>query len=299
MMNWLNSRLMEGEGGDGSANGGGGSTTLLAGAGGGGTPPSAFTPSYDGVLGADGAFTDGWTAKAFGADYNGPLAGVKSLADVNKVLADNMAAARGKVPTMPGEKATAEEIAAWRKITGAPETPDKYGDLRPETIPEAMWDKANEAKLQALAHKHHLPPSAIKDIVGLYGETLGEGVKKTEAEIQANRAGELNTLKAEFGKDFDSSMHAAKRFALTIGLNPESDPMFNSAAAVIAMAKAAKLVSEDKLINGQTQGLSGTPQMQANAIMTDTANPLYAKYQAGDRDTVALVNNLLMQGGNS
>jgi hypothetical protein len=295
-MNWLRTRLMEGEGGDGSANGGG-STLLAGGAGGagGGTPPPTFTPSYDGILQPDGNFAENWHTKAFGPDYTGPLAGAKSIADVNKMLADNMAAARGKGLEWPGEKATPEQIAAIRKLTGAPETPDKYGELRPENIPAEMWDKATEAELQAIAHKHHLPPAALKDIMGLYGKSLDSGVQKSAAEFEAYRAGEMGKLKSEFGQKFDESMHSAKRFALTIGLK-EDNAIFNSAEAVIAMAKAAKLVSEDKLVNGATQGMAATPKAQANDIMTNTANPLYAKYQAGDKDTVALVNNLLMQG---
>lgn len=283
---------MEGEGVDGSGNGGG---TLL-GSDGGGQQQQQFTPTFENALGKDGAFAEGWAAKAFGAEYSGPLATVKTMADVNKLLADNMAAARGKAPSMPGEKSTPEEIAAWRKITGAPEKPDGYGALRPESIPEAMWDKGAESKLAEIAHKHHLNPSALKDIMGLYAETLSTGMQKSEAEFATYRAGEESKLKAEFGKDFDLKVNHAKRFAATLGLKLDN-PIFNDASVVIAMARGHGLVSEDKLINGNTQGLSATPKMQATSIMTDQSNPLYGKYQSGDPDTVSLVNNLLMQGG--
>ena len=55
---------MEGEGGDGSGNGGG---SLLGGNGDGGGAAAAFTPSFENAVGKDGAFSEGWTAKAFGA----------------------------------------------------------------------------------------------------------------------------------------------------------------------------------------------------------------------------------------
>lgn len=298
-MNFLRSILMEGAGDAGAGNGGG---SLLGGAGdgavagaGAGSGAPAFTPSYEGVFDSKtGSFAENWHTKAFGPEYNGPLAGVKDLTSVDKMLRDNIAAARGQLE-WPGEKATPEQIARIRKLTGAPETPDKYGDLRPETIPAELWDKGSEAKLQAIAHKHHLPPSALKEVVGLYAESLGEAVKQNEAATQTNRAAEMTRLKTEFGKDFDASLFGAKRVALTLGMDVEKDPIFQNASAVIMLSKMAKLMGEDKLINGATQGLTGTPMMQANDIMTNTANPHYAKYQAGDKDTVNLVNNLLAQ----
>jgi hypothetical protein len=68
-----------------------------------------------------------------------------------------------------------------------------------------------------------------------------------------------------------------------------------NADVVSAMARGAALVSEDRLVGGASQGLGGPPRSQANAIMTDSSNPLYARYQSGDAETVSLVNSLLMQ----
>src|SRR3954469_21837178 len=186
---------------------------------------AAFTPSFDGALNSDGTFSDGWTAKAFGPEYNGPLSTTRSFTDVEKLLRDNMAAARGRQLSWPDEKATPEQVAAVRRLTGAPEKPEGYGELRPETIPAELWDKQNEAKLQGIAHRHHLPPGALKDIVGLYAETLDAAVKANEADMQAQRNAGLQALKQEFGRDFEPKMHAARRFAQTLGLR-EDNPIF-------------------------------------------------------------------------
>jgi hypothetical protein len=312
-MNWLRTPLMEGEGGGAGAGSGagagtgGGSTTLLsggagAGAGGGQQQQSQqqqFTPSYEGAIDLKtGTFAEGWTAKAFGAEYgDGPLSRVKSIPELRQVLHDNIEAARGKVPSAPTDKSTPEQLAAWRKLVGAPADVKEYGDLRPESIPAELWDTESAGKLAAIAHKHHLPPAAIKEVVGLYAESLDAAVKQNEAGMQTHMAGELTKLRQEFGKDFDSNMHAAKRMALTLGGDIEKDPVFRSASVVSMMAKMARMVGEDKLVNGATQGLQGTPKMQANAIMTDKTHPLYEKYQKGDADTVSLVTNLLAQGG--
>lgn len=290
---WMGSRLLE-EAGDEGDHGAG---SLLAGERSGGVEGGVverFTASYDGALNADGSFAEGWTTKAFGPEYNGPLSTVRTVADVDKLLRDNMAAARGRQISWPTEKATPEQVAAVRRLTGAPEKPDGYGELRPETIPAELWDRGNEARLQGIAHKHHLPPGALKDIVGLYAETLGEAVKANETEMQSQRAAGLQALREEFGRDFDIKMHSARRFAQTLGLS-EDDPIFMSVEAVKAMARGSLLVGEDRLVSGGGHGTAGGPRSQAKAIMTDASNPLYAKYQAGDPDTVTLVNSLLMQ----
>jgi hypothetical protein len=285
---WLKTRLFEEASDEGDQGGG----TLLTGTEQG--EDAGFTPTFEQVLNNDGTFAEGWTAKAFGPEYNGPLSTTKSVADVDKLLRDNMAAARGRQISWPDEKATPEQLSAVRRLTGAPETPDGYGGLRPESIPAELWDSGGEAKLQAVAHKHHLPPGALKDIVGLYAETLDAAVKANDADMQEQRTAGLQTLKQEFGREFEAKMHSARRFAQTLGLR-EDNPIFLSPEVVSAMARGAALVSEDRLVSGGTQGLGGTPRVQANAIMTEVTNPLYAKYQSGDPDTVSLVNSLLTQ----
>jgi hypothetical protein len=288
---WLKTALLE-EAGDEGDQGDQGSATLLSGSDESGDV--SFTPAYDGVLNGDGTFAEGWTAKAFGPEYNGPLSTTRSVNDIDKLLRDNMAAARGRQIAWPDDKSTPEQVAAVRRITGAPEKPEGYGGLRPETIPAELWDQGSEARLQAVAHKHHLPPAALKDIVGLYAETLDAAVKANEADMEGQRTAGLQALKQEFGREFEAKLHSARRFAQTLGLK-EDNPIFMNADVVSAMARGAALVSEDRLITGASQGLGGTPRSQANAIMTDSSNPLYAKYQSGEADTVSLVNSLLTQ----
>jgi hypothetical protein len=279
-----------------SGAGDGGSQTILGGSGE-VSRQQQFTPTFEGALKPDGSFAEGWHAKAFGADYSGPLAQAKNFSDVEKMLRDNIAAARAKTEGMvrlPGANAKPEEWAAYRKAIGAPDTPDAYGDLRPETIPAEMWDAEGAKALQAVAHKHALPPAAIKDILGLYAGQIDVQMQKGQADMAEHVAGQTAILKQEWGADFDANARQATRFALTIGLKPDN-PIFQNAEVVRAMAQGAKLLSEDKLINGATMGLTASPQEQAKAIMTDPSNPHYKAYQAGEASAVALVHNLLQQ----
>src|SRR5262245_23505960 len=102
-----------------------GSATLLSDAQDGGQ--GGFVPTFEGVLNLDGTFAEGWTAKVFGPEYNGPLATTRTVSDVDKLLRDNMAAARGRQITWPDERSTTEQVAAVRKLTGAPDKPEGYG----------------------------------------------------------------------------------------------------------------------------------------------------------------------------
>src|SRR6478672_67438 len=96
-----------------------GSGTLLTGTEQEQEEDAGFSPTFDHVLNSDGTFAEGWTAKAFGPEYNGPLSTTKSVADVDKLLRDNMAAARGRQISWPDEKATPEQLSAVRRLTGA------------------------------------------------------------------------------------------------------------------------------------------------------------------------------------
>ena len=265
----------------------------------GSTPPPAptFTPSFEGVIGPDGSFTEGWHQKALGPDYNGPLAGARTLPDVDKMLRDSMAAARQKTAGMvrvPSENAKPEEVAEFRKALGVPEKPDDYGDLRPDTIPPEMWDPESSKALSQIAHKHNLPPAAIKEIVGLYAGQIDKQVKLGEAQQAQYMAGEVAILQKAWGNQFSENINIATRVAATIGLDPK-DPALQNSTMVQALRRVGDLISGDKLVNGATIGLSGSPKDQAQAIMTDPSNPHYKAYQSGDPNAVALVENLLKQ----
>jgi hypothetical protein len=213
------------------------------------------------------------------------------------MLRDSMAAARQKTAGMvrvPSENAKPEEVAEFRKALGVPEKPDDYGDLRPDTIPPEMWDPESSKALSQIAHKHNLPPAAIKEIVGLYAGQIDKQVKLGEAQQAQYMAGEVAILQKAWGNQFSENINIATRVAATIGLDPK-DPALQNSTMVQALRRVGDLISGDKLVNGATIGLSGSPKDQAQAIMTDPSNPHYKAYQSGDPNAVALVENLLKQ----
>ena len=291
-MNWLRSPLLEGEPG---AAGGGGNLPPAAG------DPPAFAPSFDGVIQADGAFAEGWTSKAFGPDYTGPLAGVKTLTDVDKVLRDNMAAARAKTDGMlkvPGESATPEERAAFFKAIGVPDDPNGYGLAKPEKLPDGVsWDDAFAGEFAKTAHSLGLTPAQVKGLSEFQTQHIAGQVAMTRQQLaEADKAEKAELAKA-FGGDataVNAAVAAAQKVGQQAGLPPEAfDPQHQDYwgnQALQAFAKLAPRLGEHGFAPGSGGASAGAISVDAaKDIMNNKGNPDHAKYWAGDKDTVAKV----------
>ena len=111
----------------------------------------------------DGTFGEGWTNNLpeDSAAYKDTLSKYKSVPDMAKALA-NANALIGKKLGVPNEKSSPEEVAAFRRAMGVPESLDEY-KLAPETLPEGMtWNDDMAKPYAEIAHKHGIPPSAMK-----------------------------------------------------------------------------------------------------------------------------------------
>ena len=234
----------------------------------------------------DGTLSPGWQDK-LGDELKGnsSLATIQSLPDLAKAYVATKGLV-GKKLEMPSAGARPEDIANWRKITGAPETSEGYrGDakhLRPEGLPEELWNADAEKKFLDIAHKHHLPPAAVKEILGFYGSSLLDT-------MQASKVDEAEMLKAEglklqqtWGKDYQANITVAAQMAKMVGLDPMTDPIFTNARAVEAFAKMAKLVSEDKLVTGEPPSLSTSARARAHDIVDPKSTSVISREYRGE-----------------
>jgi hypothetical protein len=265
--------------------GGGGGGTLVSGNAGGSEEARQHRAPNDTISGGggsgwtwakeDGALNDGWLDRLPG-DLRGhaSLKVIGSLPDLAKSYVETKSLV-GKKLEMPGQGASPEQIAAWRKTVGAPERPEGYvgeaKSLRPEAIPENMWDVESERKFLAVAHKHHLPPAAVKDILGFYGDSLANGLKASQQQEEVILQAETMKLRQTWAQDFNANLSMASRVAQTVGLDPKTHPIFTSAEVVQAFARIGKLLSEDKLVKGDAQGINGSIQERIRE-MTDFAS---------------------------
>lgn len=243
------------------------------------TPPA---PASITDLIVDGKFQAGFSArltddlKPYGGTlrkFEGvPVADVlKSYGELEKKIGQRVQA--------PGEGAKPEEIAAWRKITGAPETADGYKIEKPADMPPELWSPDLAKGFSEIAHKHSLPPSAVAEIAtwwngqqsALYGQAMGQ--------VEAETAKQIEGLRTEWGEKFAPNVQAASRIAKIAGVDVEDPDIGNNPAVIKALHAVSLLVSEDKQPVG---GVGGGPVLsyaqQADDIQTNKSNPLYDDY---------------------
>jgi hypothetical protein len=288
LMMFLNADAGAGAGGggaEGAAEGGAGGGAEGAGAGeGAAASPWSLTDK--------GEFADGWLdrlPKDFEADkqilgkYRSPDAMAKALVHAQK--------ATGKISEaifMPGKDATPEEVAAFRAKIGVPEAVDKY----PTSIDGLKLDEASVKAFNEIAHKAGLTPAQAQDIIKFEASRLEAQEQTQKAEMQKAEEAHQKELSSEWGEKFDQRENQMKRMAQLVAL-PSDPKEWTRTNVAVALARAADLLSEDKLV-----GMGGAPTQQTGKalgmdIISNKSHPLHEKYLKGDQETRRYVTRLL------
>jgi hypothetical protein len=191
----------------------------------------------------------------------------------------------------PSEKSTPEEVAAYRKAIGVPESPEAY-NLKPEQLPEGVtWDDNVAKKAAELAYKHNVPAAAMQEFMRFDMERAAlmnqAAAQMIETQLETGRA----ELQKVWGDKMPEKIELARRAAVTAGVDPTSQG-FVDPQVVKAIVNLAEKLSDDKLVAGDQTGASST-RARAKDIMTNAANPLYLRYQEGDAEVVDQVRRML------
>jgi hypothetical protein len=195
----------------------------------------------------------------------------------------------------PSEKSTPEEVAAYRKAIGVPESPEAY-NLKPEQLPEGVtWDDNVAKKAAELAYKHNVPAAAMQEFMRFDMERAAlmnqAAAQMIETQLETGRA----ELQKVWGDKMPEKIELARRAAVTAGVDPTSQG-FVDPQVVKAIVNLAEKLSDDKLVAGDQTGASST-RARARDIMTNQSNPLYTKYQEGDAEVVDQVRRMLTSAG--
>jgi hypothetical protein len=191
----------------------------------------------------------------------------------------------------PSEKSTPEEVAAYRKAIGVPESPEAY-NLKPEQLPEGVvWDESLAKRAAELAHKHNVPAAAMQEFMKFDMERAAlmnqAAAQMIETQLETGRA----ELQRVWGDKMPEKIELARRAAVTAGVDPTSQG-FVDPQVVKAIVNLAEKLSDDKLVAGDQTGVSST-RARAKDIMTNASNPLYLRYQEGDAEVVDQVRRML------
>jgi hypothetical protein len=195
----------------------------------------------------------------------------------------------------PTEKSSPEEVAAYRKAIGVPESPEDY-KLKPEQLPEGVtWDESVAKRAAELAHKHNVPAAAMQEFMKFDMERAALMNQAAAGMIEQQLEAGRTELQRVWGDKMPEKIELARRAAVTAGVDPTSQG-FVDPQVVKAIVNLAEKLSDDKLVAGDQTGISST-RARARDIMTNQANPLYTRYQEGDSEVVDQVRRMLTSAG--
>lgn len=252
-----------------------------------------------GFVGEDGKFQDGWLDRlppefAPSIPTLAKYRDIQSLAKAHGEL-QQLLGKKSEAINIPKEGSSPEEIAVFRKALGVPEKVEDY-KLIPDKLPDGFVpNKELAAGAAAIAHRHNIPAKAMEELGAFY--TASEEARSqvsaemAMAELEQGKA----KLKESWGANFEKNIERAARAARTVGLDPES-PGLRDPEVIKALNRFAEMMAEDKLVSGDFSPSMQNGQYRAKDIMTNPKNPLYEKYQQGEKETVELVRSLMQHG---
>ena len=211
-----------------------------------------------------------------------------------------MARAKAGVKPITAES-TPEQIAAYRREMGIPDTP--YEFEKPEVLPEGVeWREERIKQFGEWAQKENLTPSQAKKALDLHVQFLAEDrAQITAAERQAYEQGvaaEKEHLRTTFGGKLGSVVNSAQRVALMYQLPPDiADPdsaKFGGVTMLKVLSDLAGALGESKIPSAAAVS-NMSPEREYLAITRDKSHPLHALWAKGDKVTLAKVSELRKQ----
>lgn len=216
------------------------------------TQTQSSSSDFHTFIGKDGKFAEKWTDNLPDShkSYAGTLGKFPGVLELAGSYAELEKKAGQKIQP-PGPDAKPEEWDKWRSVVGAPKTAQEYGLKAPEKLPEGVtWDQAAADKLAAVAHKHALPPAAVKEILGLSQEMQTANVAAAKAKIEGYVAEQRGILEKEWGDKFKSNLEQAVKAASKLGVDINDPDIGNNAKMLKVLHNASLLMMPDQMPSG-------------------------------------------------
>lgn len=207
-----------------------------------------------------------WTAQ-LDKDLQGNerLTQFKTIGEMGKAFLDTEGKLAGTI-TIPGEKATDEDRAAFYAKLGRPEAPDKYTFTKPADLPaDVPYDPAVETAFKSLAHQQGLTDKQAGELHGWYYNLVKSGQEmQQKAEKEATEKA-VNTLKDEWkGDAFKENTQLAVRAFQKFGGDEAKSFIENTKINGLALgdhptflkifANIGKAISDDSVHSGRDGG---------------------------------------------
>lgn len=156
----------------------------------------------------------------------------------------------GRTVVMPKEDATPEEITAFRSKLGVPAAATEY------KLPEAMREDPVAKAFVEVAHKagytqKHLDP--VFEFVAHQSEALAA---QQEQQIEARAQADVETLRKEWGQEFELRSEAARRAVRELGMTPEEASTLEASLGVKRTAELFFQIGKG-LLEDKAEGMGG------------------------------------------
>ncbi len=151
---------------------------------------------------------------ALNKGWDKPEKSVQSYIELEKMIGADKA---GRTVVLPGDKATPEEVAAFRSKLGVPAEAKDYEITLPDGFPDPEFGNL----ASGLLLKHGVPKSAAQGLMTDFMAQVQAGETARLAEETKRFSGEMAELKTEMGADFDKKMELGKRAFAKAGMPTE------------------------------------------------------------------------------
>lgn len=197
--------------------------------------------------------------------WKSPTEVVSSAMNLEKLLGADRA---GRTIVMPKDEKDADGIKAFRAKLGVPESPDGYQ----LPIPDGM-DPTLAKAAAGWFHEEGIPSAAAAKFTEKWNGYIGKLVEQQEREEQAKSAQELESLRGEWGPNFEKNSEFARRFLKASGLEEADVTALEKSLGTAKMLKTfqgwGSKIAEHSFAGGDTG--SGNPSGKAavNAQMSE------------------------------
>lgn len=223
-------------------------------------------------------FQTSLTAK--GWDKLPALEAPKVLSDAYFNLEKLLGADRaGRTVVLPKEDASPEEKRAFAAKLGAPEKPEGYEIKAPDGAPQELVKDA-----QKWMHDLGLPKAQGEQLAQKYLEAEAANFKA----FQAEGAKAIDTLKVEWGADYDKNTEAGRRAVRSLGLDADAITRIERSLGTAQMVKLFAKIGGNVLEDG---GPSNTSSTNANFVLTQQAAQSKIEALKGDTAFQAKLNS--------
>lgn len=262
--------------------------------------PAQTSSSTSTFINPDGTFTEGWLDRLQGFEDSKQILGqFKDLQGMSKTLISQqrMMGKMKDAVLIPNEKSTPEEIGAFHRRLGVPETPESYQAARPNNLSEhSDWTDEFSKQFGDLAHKLGMTPSQYQHSLDFLAEMEAQSLAEQAQQMEQERQQAFGYLKQQWGDKYDKNMAVVTRLWQTAGGDINAPGLYDP-SVVQTIARIAELyAAEDRLVTSDVAATMMVGKARAMDIMKNPDNPMHKRYHSGDREIGQLVSDLLARG---